>query len=81
MCYPKPSYLASFLPLDMSPIFSPQATGVFLIFLYCFSELVLKEDLVNSITVSSKELSNRNRLHLPSSIWLVTGGEIWKSKE
>lgn len=39
---PKPSYMVAFLFLDLFLIFSPQASDVFLIFLYCFSELVLR---------------------------------------
>lgn len=59
----------SFLSWDMSPIVSLQTCDVFLISLYCVSELVIKESLINFITVSSKKLRNYNSLCLPSISW------------
>lgn len=47
-CYPRPSSLASFPP-HVSPTFS-------LWFPHCFSTLVLREDLTNSITARCKRL-------------------------
>lgn len=59
----------SFLSWDMSPVVSLQTCDVFLISLYCFSELVIKEGLIDFITVSSKKLRNYNSLCLPSISW------------